>query len=129
MNEDKLKIIKEFTDPRTWKNAEDKPDLHPHFIDHLCPQKRMRVWSGQQMDDVIEALKPSNYLTEFVRFMKGCANLSRCYPIHEELGHIDEIRMDFWVKYQYKVKTVIKPAIKKIYRAQAKKDLQRMGFL
>jgi len=129
MDKDKAAIIKEFTDPATWKNADDKPDLHPHHIDHLEPQKRLRVWAGQQMDDVLEALKPSNYLTEFVRFMKGCDNLGRCYPNHEDLGHINSIRIDFWAKYQEKVKTVIKPAIKKIYKEQARKDLQRMGFL
>jgi hypothetical protein len=113
----------------TWRNAGDNPPNVYHFIDHLDPQKRMRVWENQQMDDVIESLKPSNYLTEFVRYMKGCDNLSRCYPIHEELGHIDEIRREFWAKYQYKVKTVIKPMIRKIYRAEAKEDLKRMGFL
>ena len=112
----------------TWKNPEDHPHNKYYFIDHLDVQKRLRVWHEQHAYDVIEALKPSNYLTEFVRYMKGCDSLSRAYPNHEELHHIDEIRRDFWAKYQYKVKTVIKPMIKKIYRAQAKKDLDRMGF-
>ena len=111
-----------------WKNAEDKVENKYFPIDHLEPQKRMRVWREQQIDDVIEALKPSNYLTEFVRYMKGCDNLSRCYPIHEELGHIDEIRIEFWAKYQYKVKTVIKPAIRKIYKTLIIEDLKRMGM-
>lgn len=112
----------------TWKNQEDEPDNKYYFIDHLDVQKRLKVWATQQINDVIEALKPSNYLTEFVRFMRGCANLSKCYPLHEELGHVDEIRMEFWAKYQYKVKTVIKPEIKRIRKAQLRKDLERMGF-
>lgn len=115
-------------DEATWKGAEEHPHNKYHPIEHLDVQKRLRVWSTQHMDDVIESLKPSNYLTEFVRFMKGCANLSKCYPNHEELGHIDEIRRDFWAKYQFKVKTVIKPMIKKIYKMQVKEDLKRMGF-
>ncbi len=112
-----------------WRNAEDHPHNRYYFIDHLDVQKRLRVWGTQQMNDVIEALKPSNYLTEFVRFMKGCDNLSRAYPNHEELGHIDEIRREFWSRYQFKVKTVIKPMIRKIYHREAMNDLKRMGFL
>ncbi len=112
----------------TWKNAEDHPHNVYHFIDHLEPQKRLRVWGGQHMNNTIESLTPGNYLTEYVRFMKGCANLSKCYPNHEELGHIDEIRRDFWAKYQFKVKTVIKPMIKKIYKAHVREDLKRMRF-
>lgn len=113
---------------RTWKNQEDHlPNIY-YFIDHLDPQKRLRVWKEQHMNDVVESLTPYNYLTEFVRFMKGCNNLSKCYPNHEELGHIDEIRLEFWAKYQEKVKTVIKPAIKKINKKQMMKDLAGLRF-
>jgi len=113
---------------RTWKNPEEPPHNVYYFIDHLDPQKRLRVWGGQHMNDVIESLKPSNYLTEFVRFMKGCDSLSRCYPLHEELGHVDEIRLEFWSRYQTKVKTVIKPMIKRMIKDEIKKDLERMKF-
>lgn len=114
---------------RTWKNQEDEVDTKYYFIDHLCPQKRLRVWAGQQMNEILGALTPRNYLTELVRFIKGCDNLSRCYPLHEDLHHVDEIRIDFWAKYQYKIKTIIKPAIKRRHKAQIRKDLKRMGFL
>jgi len=113
----------------TWKNQEDVLDTRYHNIEHLEPQKRLRVWATQQMNDVLEALSPSNYLTEFVRFLKGCDNLSRCFPNHESLGHVNVIRIDFWVRYQYKVKTQIKPLIKKFHRMEINKDLNRMGFL
>jgi len=111
---------------KAWKNQDDPVDNKLYSIEHLEPQKRMRVWVTQQMYDVLEALKPSNYLTEFVRFMKGCANLSRCYPNHEDLGHIDEIRMEFWSRYQYVVKTRIKPMIKRIRLMQVRRDLIKM---
>jgi len=113
----------------TWKNQDDIPDNKYYFTNHLEPQKRMRVWVTQQLEDVIEALKPSNYLTEYVRFMKGCDNLSRSYPNHEDLGHIDLIRMEFWQRYQMTVKLKIKPMIRKIRRMEIKRDLKRMGFL
>ena len=113
----------------TWVNQNDDPDNKYYFANHLDPQKRMRVWITQQLEDVIEALKPANYLTEYIRFMKGCDNLSRCYKNHQDLGHIDEIRLTFWARYQYKLKTVIKPMIRKIRRMEAKRDLKRMGFL
>jgi len=113
----------------TWKNQGDVPDTIEYYIDHLEPQKRMRVWVTQQLEDVIEGLKPSNYLTELVRFMRGCDNLSRCYKNHQDLGHIDEIRIEFWQRYQMTVKLKIKPMIKKIHKARIKKDLERMRFL
>ena len=110
----------------TWKNQEDHPHNTYYFIDHLDFQKRWRVLSGQHMHDVLEDLKPSNYLTEFIRFMKGCDNLSRCYPLHEDLGYVDEIRRDFWSKYQMVVKLKIKPMIRKIYKIQIREDLMRL---
>ncbi len=113
----------------TWKNQEDVLDMKYHNVEPLEPQKRLRVWATQQMNDVLEALRPSNYLTEFVRYIKGCDNLGRCFPNHESLGHVDDIRIDFWARYQYKVKTQIKPMIKKFHRMEINKDLNRMGFL
>jgi len=112
----------------TWKNSEDSPENRYYPIMVWDPQKRLRVWREQQMNDVIESLSPSNYLTEFVRYMKGCESLSRSYPNHTELGHIEEMMIEFWARYQEKVKTVIKPAIRKIYKIQIKKDLIRMGM-
>jgi len=112
----------------TWKNQEDHLPNKFYSIQPLDGQKRLRVWATQHMDGVIESLSPYNYLTEFMRYMRGCDNLSVCYPIFEELGYVDEIRMDFWAKYQLKVKTVIKPAIKKIYKKLVKEDLKRMGM-
>lgn len=113
----------------TWKNQEDIPDVSEYNLEHLEPQKRMRVWVTQHMNDVLGSLKPSNYLTEFVRFMRGCDNLSRCYKNHQDLGHIDEIRIEFWGRYQYLVKVKIKPMIKKLHRMSINKDLNGMGFL
>jgi len=110
----------------TWKNPEEPPPNRHYDINHLDGQKRLRVLSTQHLNDIIESLKPSNYLTEFVRFMKGCDHLGKKYPIFEELGYITEIRLDFWAKYQYKVKTVIKPAIKKLYKRSIIEDLKRM---
>jgi hypothetical protein len=111
---------------RTWENPEREVKNPYYFIDHLDVQKRFRVLEGQHMKDIMEALTPYNYLTEFVRFMKSCANLSRCYPNHEDLGHVDEIRRMFWEKYQIKVKTVIKPQIRKIYKMEIRKTLRIM---
>ena len=114
---------------QTFKNQEDELEMKFYSVDPLDPQKRLRVWTEQQMNDVLKSLQPDNYLTEFVRFLKGCDNLSRCYKNHEDLGHINEIRIDFWSKYQYIIKVKIKPVIKKIRKMEIKKDLDRMRFL
>jgi hypothetical protein len=111
---------------QTWRNQEENPANEYHDIQPLEPQKRLRVWVNQQLNDVIEALTPANYLTEFVRFMRGCDNLSRCYRNHQDLGHIDEIRFEFWQRYQMTVKLKIKPMIKKIKRREIIKHLKQI---
>lgn len=110
----------------SWKNQMDNPDNKEYCVDPLEPQKRLRVWMNQQKDDVLQSLTPKNYLTEFARFLKGCDNLSRCYKNHEELGHIFEIRLDFWQRYQSLIKLKIKPMIKQIHQKQIRNDLERM---
>ncbi len=116
-------------DERTWLNTEDRPDMIFFCVDPLCPQKRLRVWTTQQLEDTLEILTPFNYLTEYARYMRGCDNLSRCFPNHNELGHIDEIKIEFQRRYDEKVNTIIKPAIKKIYKMQVKEDLKRLRML
>lgn len=103
-------------------------EVKVHDINLLDPQKRLRVWENQ-IDGVIESLKPSNYLTELYSFMKGCSHLSKSYPNHEDLGHVDSIRIEFWAKYQKKFKEEIVPLIKRWKREEIRKDLVRMGFI
>ncbi len=113
-----------------WFNPDDLPvpafQRKAHDINPLCPQKRLRVWE-ERIDDVIESLKPSNYLTELYRYLKGCDNLHRSYPNHEQ--HINEIRIIFWAKYKHAVKTRIIPIIKRWKREDIMNDLKRMGFV
>jgi len=121
-----LKMMIKNTENNSWENPDVEVKNPAYGIEPLDVQKRLRVWQEQQMPMVLESLKPSNYLTEFVRFIKGCDNLSRCYPNMEELGYISEIRMEFWAKYQYIVKTKIKPMIKAIYKNEIRETLRTM---
>lgn len=67
-------------------------------------QSRYRVMIGWLMDWVVEEISLYNNQFHFKTFMKQCDHLGKRFPIHEELHHIDEIRMVFWARYQAKMK-------------------------
>lgn len=106
----------------------DPKDIKVYDVDPIEPQKRLRAWE-ERIDSTIESLKPSNYLTELYRFMRGCDHLTKSYPLHEDLGHINSIRIEFWSRYQKKFKEEILPLLKKQRNEMVKRDLKRMGFL
>ena len=117
------------SDKSTWVNGmEHIPDNKYHPIDHLNFNKRLHVLEGWLMDAVIEDLNIYNHNFHFQTFMKQTKLLGNKFPLHEELHHLDNVRIIFWSRYQEKYKKFLLPKIKKIKKEQIKKDLKSLGF-
>lgn len=91
-------------------------------------QTRYNVLTGWLMEWVLNEINLFNNQFHLKTFLKQCDHLGKRFPLHEDLGHINDIRIIFWSKYQTKIKIMIHQQ-HKLNRYQAMNDLYRMRFL
>jgi len=82
--------------------GEDMPHIEPYNIDCSNEDKRMRVYSGQLMDTVLENITLDNYTFHVDCYHRAGERLIKRFP-----GVSERIEADFlifWSKVQTKLK-------------------------
>lgn len=92
------------THPLSWRGETELDEiLIVPYIIRTDEETRIRVYSTQLMDTVIENITLSNYLYQATIYHKLASNLIRKFPDRND--DIINATMLFWEKAQMKIKT------------------------
>lgn len=87
-----------------WRNSTEMEGVKitPYDVKAGDENKRMNVYAGQLMNDVVENITLKNYLMQIGIFYKLGDNLLKKYPHRSD--ELYEASLQFWEKTQIKLK-------------------------